>query len=135
MKQIDAAKTWSLSYRLLVSVLANVSSDLEALGLDPKGLFLLAAVDEHPYPAQLAAELCMPKPSVTVGVKRLEARGLVKRQLDPTDLRRHELTLTAAGRKTMTRGLAILSAAYGERLARLTPAQQVELRSLLQKMS
>jgi DNA-binding MarR family transcriptional regulator len=37
----------------------------------------------------------MPKPSVTVYVKRLVAAGLVKREIDHSDLRRHKLSLTA----------------------------------------
>ena len=51
----DAAKIWSLNYRLLLSVIASVEADISELGLDSKELFLLAEVDEHPYPAELAA--------------------------------------------------------------------------------
>ncbi len=71
----------------------------------------------------------MPKPTVTVNVKRLEAAGFVRREIDATDLRRHRLIVTPAGRKAMTRGLALLSEAFGARLARLTAAQQAELKS------
>ena len=49
---------------------------------------MLADVDEHPYPAELAVSLCMPKPSVTLYVKRLEAAGFLRREIDPEDLRR-----------------------------------------------
>ena len=68
------------------------------MGLETKELFVLAEVDAHPYPAELAAVLCIPKPSVTLYVKRLEAAGFL----------RHE--------------------------RRLSAAQQVELRSPLEKM-
>ena len=131
----DAAKMWSLNYRLLVSVITGVSAEISALGLETKELFLLAALDGHPYPADLAAELCMPKPTVTFTVKRLEAAGFLKREIDSADLRRHRLTLTAEGRKTMTKGLAHLSKAFGTRLARLTRAEQSVLAALLEKMS
>ena len=96
---------------------------------------MLAEIDEHPHPAELAATLCMPKPTVTVYVKRLEAAGFVRREIDAADLRRHRLLLTPAGRKAMTRGLALLSEAFGARLERLSTAEQAELRTLLEKLS
>lgn len=135
MSKIDPAMIWSLNYRLLMSVISSVGSDVAALGLETKELFVLAAVEEHPYPAELAATLSMPKPTVTVYVKRLEAAGFVRREIDATDLRRHRLHVTPAGRKVMMRGLALLSDAFGERLGRLSAAQQAELRTLLEKMS
>src|SRR6478735_11350107 len=117
MAKIDAAKIWSLNYRLVMSVIVSVAPEVAELGLEVKELFVLAEVEEHPYPAELADTLCMPKPTVTVNLKRLEAAGFVRRQIDPNDLRRHRLELTPSGRKVMTQGLALLSAAFGERLS------------------
>ena len=134
MPHIDAAKIWSLNYQVLVSVIAAAEPDIAALGFESKELFLLAEVDEHPYPAELAATLCMPKPTVTVYLKRLEAAGLVRREIDPTDLRRHRLLLTEAGRQANQDGLALLSDAFSKRLERLTVAQQKEFKSLLEQI-
>ncbi len=131
---MDAAKVWSLNYQLLMGVIVSVAPKLDALGIEPKELFLLSEIDEHPHPAALASVLCIPKPTVTVYLKRLEATGFLRREIDATDLRRHLLTLTTAGRKVMTRGLALLSKAFGERLQRLAAAEQAELKSLLEKM-
>ena len=130
----DAAKIWSLNYRLLLSVIASVEADITALGLDSKELFLLAEIDEHPYPAELAATMSMPKATVTVYLKRLEAAGFVRREIDPADLRRHRLELTPAGRQATKDGLALLSDAFGKRLERLTRAQQKELKNLLEQI-
>jgi DNA-binding MarR family transcriptional regulator len=132
---IDPAKVWSLNYRLLTSVISEVAPALGALGLEVKELFVLAEIDDHPYPAELAASLSMPKPSVTVYVKKLEAAGLLRREIDAADLRRHRLLLTAAGRRAMARGLALLSAAFGSRLDRLTSSEQTTMRGLLEKLS
>ena len=86
----------------------------------------------------------MPKPSVTVNLKRLEAAGLLRREIDPADLRRHRLALTPDGRKAMSRGLALLSDAFGARLdrrrrrarlGRLSAAQQAALRTLLETLN
>src|SRR6267142_556728 len=127
----DAAKIWSLNYQVLLSVISTVEADITALGLDSKELFLLAEIDDHPYPAELASTMSMPKATVTVYLKRLEAAGFVRREIDPTDLRRHRLLVTPAGRKLMGRGLALLWDAFGARLARLTAAEQGELKTLL----
>lgn len=135
MAKIDAARTWSLNYRLLMAVITSVSDDIAALGLDSKELFVLADIDEHPHPAELAAALCMPKPTITVYLKRLESAGLVRREIDTSDLRRYRLSVTPAGRKVVTRGLALLSEAFGERLSRLSAAEQAQLNQLLEKLS
>ncbi len=134
MSQVDAAKIWSLNYRLLMSVVSCVEAEITALGLDSKELFLLAEVDEHPYPAEIAAALSMPKATVTVYLKRLEAAGFVRRQIDPADLRRHRLLLTPAGRQAATDGLALLSDAFDTRLGRLTIAQREDLKDLLEQI-
>jgi DNA-binding MarR family transcriptional regulator len=135
MAKIDVTKIWSLNYRLVMSVIAEVAAALQDQGIEVKELFLLAELDVHPHPAALAQALLMPKPSVTVYVKRLEAAGFVRREIDSADLRRHKLSLTPEGRKAMTRGLALLAHAMGRRLGRLTAAQQTELKTLLEKLT
>src|SRR5258705_4707951 len=130
----DAAKIWSLNYQVLLSVISSVETDITALGLDSKELFLLAEIDDHPYPAELASTMSMPKATVTVYLKRLEAAGFVRREIDPADLRRHRLQLTPAGRQATNDGLALLSVAFRKRLQRLTRPQQKELKNLLQQI-
>jgi DNA-binding MarR family transcriptional regulator len=135
MSKADVGKIWSLNYRLLMSVITSVAPDVTELGLEVKELFVLAELDAHPHPAELACILSMPKPTVTMYVKRLEAAGFLRREINAADLRRHRLTLTAEGRKTVARGVALLSNAFGARLARLSSAQQSELTTLLEKLS
>jgi DNA-binding MarR family transcriptional regulator len=98
MSAVDAAKIWSLNYRVLLSVISRAEDEICSLGLESKELFLLAEIEEHPYPAELATTLNMPKATVTVYLKRLEAAGFVRREIDPSDLRRHRLLLTATGK-------------------------------------
>ncbi len=135
MAKIDAAKIWSLNYRLVTAVIVNVAAEVNSLGLEVKELFLLTQVEESPYPAELAVALSMPKPSVTVALKNLEAAGFVRREIDATDLRRHRILLTPAGRKAMTRGMTMMEGAFAARLGRLSAAEQAELRALLEKLS
>jgi DNA-binding MarR family transcriptional regulator len=134
MAKIDITKVWALNYRLVKSVISEVAPGVQQLGLEVKELFLLAELDANPHPAALAEALVIPKPSVTVYVKRLEAAKFVKREIDDTDLRRHRLSLTSEGRKVMSSGLSLLADAFGQRLGRLTVTQQAELRSLLEKL-
>jgi DNA-binding MarR family transcriptional regulator len=134
-ERLDPAKMWSLNYRLLMSVIAEVAPAVGSLGLETKELFVLAEIDAHPYPAELATVLLMPKPTVTVYLKRLEAAGFLRREIDSADLRRHRLLVTPAGRKAMTRGLALLSEGFAERLGRLTAPEVSTLRTLLEKLS
>jgi len=134
MSRGDAAKVWSLNYRLLLSVISAAEAGINALGLESKELFLVAEVDEHPYPAELASTLNMPKATVTLYLKRLEAAGFIRREIDSADLRRHRLLLTPVGRQATKDGLALLSDAFDERLGRLTAKQQDELKNLLEKI-
>ena len=134
MSSVDAAKIWSLNFRVLLSVISCAEAEICALGLDSKELFLLAEVDEHPYPAELAAALSMPKATVTVYLKRLEATGFVRREIDPADLRRHRILLTPAGHIAAKDGLVLLSNEFNKRLERLTAAQQKDLKNLLERI-
>jgi DNA-binding MarR family transcriptional regulator len=134
MSTIDAAKIWSLNYRVLLSVISCAEAGICALGLESKELFLLAEIDEHPYPAELAATLSMPKATVTLYLKRLEAAGFVRREIDPSDLRRHRLLLTPAGRQATRKGLTLLSGEFDKRLGRLTAAQRNDLKALLEEI-
>jgi DNA-binding MarR family transcriptional regulator len=134
MSAVDPAKIWSLNYRVLLSVISCAEADIAALGLDSKELFLLAEIDEHPYPAELAVALSMPKATVTVYLKRLETAGFVRREIDPADLRRHRLLLTPAGHQAAADGLALLSDEFDKRLGRLNATQQKDLKNLLEKI-
>src|SRR3954466_6892836 len=135
MAKIDVTKVWALNYRLVSSVLGEVAPALGELGVEVKELFLLAELDTTPHPAALAEALLIPKPTVSLYVKRLEAAGLVKREIDCPDLRRYKLSLTPDGRKTMTRGLGLLASTFGARLGRLTATQQAEFKGLLEKLA
>lgn len=134
MARIDPAMVWSLHYRLTMSVIADIAPELSAMGLDAKELFVLGEIGAHPYPADLADKLCMPRPTVTTNLKRLEAAGLVRREIDPADLRRHRLHVTDTGRQALSRGMAVLAEAFGARLARLGGEAQADLQALLERL-
>jgi DNA-binding MarR family transcriptional regulator len=106
-------------WQLIQSVMDDSEPDLEALGLSAKAFFLLAAVEDHPFPAELARRMHLPPPTVTYLVKQLESKGFVERRNEPGDLRRFRLAQTDLGRKALRRGQKALTGVLGERLRRL----------------
>ena len=135
MSKIDTARSWALNYQLLMSAVTDAAGDIKALGIECREFFVLTEIEDYPFPAELALRLSMPKPSVTVYLKKLEADGFVRREIDPEDLRRHRLIVTPKGRKVTARARAILSESFSARLARLTASERDVFQRLLEKLS
>jgi DNA-binding MarR family transcriptional regulator len=106
-------------WQLIQAVMDDSEADLEALGLSPKAFFLLAAVEEHPFPAELARKMYLPPPTATYMVKQLEGKGFLDRRAEPGDLRKFRLVQTDAGREALRRGRESLSEVLRGRLRRL----------------
>jgi DNA-binding MarR family transcriptional regulator len=68
-------------------------------------------------------------------VKRMEALGYLRRELQPEDLRRFRLTLTPAGRSAMENAREIFDEEFGRRLSRLTQSQRVELMRIFERLA
>ena|SRR5882762_2712681 len=135
MRRISPWALWTLNFQVMTSLLADVAPRLRALRLEVKEFLLLSKLDEHPNPADLARALVTPKPSVTFMVKRMEALGYLRRELQPEDLRRFRLTLTPSGRSAMESGRQIFDQEFGRRLSRLTQAQRVELMRIFERLA
>jgi DNA-binding MarR family transcriptional regulator len=108
-------------WRLIESVMDDSAPALQALGLSPKAYFLLEAVGEHPFPAELARRMHLPPPTVTYLVKQLEGKGYLERRAEPGDLRKFRLVRTVAGDRAIWQGRDSLAKIFGERLKRLDP--------------
>jgi DNA-binding MarR family transcriptional regulator len=108
-------------WRLVESVMDDSAPALEALGLSPKAFFLLEAVGDHPFPAELARRMHLPPPTVTYLVKQLESKGYLERRAEPGDLRKFRLVRTAAGDRAIKQGRDSLANVFGERLKRVDP--------------
>ncbi len=115
----DACGILANLWQLIQAVLDDSEPELAPLGLSPKAFFLLGAVAEHPFPAELARKMHLPPPTVTYLVKQLEEKGLLERSAEPGDLRKFRLVQTVAGRDALSRGTDVLSRALGQRLRRL----------------
>ena len=119
----DACGTLANLWRLIQSVMDDSEPALEALGLSAKAFFLLEAVGDHPFPAELARRMHLPPPTVTYLVKQLEAGGFLERRAEAGDLRKFRLVQTPAGKEALTQGGAALGGVFDERLRRLSPGE------------
>jgi len=135
MRKISPWTLWTLNLKVMTSLMADVAPRIRALRLEMKEFLLLGKLDEHPNPADLARALVTPKPSVTFMVKRMEALGYLRRELQSDDLRRFRLTLTPSGRSAMERARDIFDEEFGRRLSRLTQAQRAQLMRLFERMA
>jgi DNA-binding MarR family transcriptional regulator len=115
----DASCILADLWRLIQAVMDDSEPELETLGLSRKAFFLLEAVEDHPFPAQLARRMHLPPPTATYLIKQLESAGLLERRAEPGDLRRFRLVVTESGRTALHRGRQALSDALGERLRRI----------------
>ena len=134
-KQEDGARVWSLNFRLSTGVLDEAAAEMEALGIEGKEFFVLDGIVEHPYPARIARRLAMSRPAVTLHLRNLEKKGLVRRDIDVADLRRHRLTLTAKGEVVSGKAKQVIAKKYAARLARLDESERAEFSRLLEKLT
>jgi DNA-binding MarR family transcriptional regulator len=127
----DAAELWKLNHRVLTVVMNACAPDLAALGLETKEFFVLDEIDACRFPAVLATKLMLPKASVTMYLRNLSAKGLISREIDQADLRRHRLVTTERGREVLRQALDALSREFESRLHGLGQADRAELRRIL----
>jgi DNA-binding MarR family transcriptional regulator len=91
----------------------------------------------RPYtlsPGALVAQTMVTSGTMTNRIDRLEERGLVTRQPDPTDRRGVRVQLTARGKESVDSALADLLAREQELLAGLSARQQETLSGLLRAL-
>ena len=115
-----------------------------ALDLGPGKVEVLIKLADGPMTLrEIARAVDVDPPAATVGVDKLEARGLVHRTAHPDDNRRKLVHLTDAGREAAQRGQAILNepppaltnldsddlARLDEILTRLADQQETAMRS------
>jgi DNA-binding MarR family transcriptional regulator len=131
----DASDILANLWQLIQSVLDDSEPDMEALGLSPKAFFLLAAVEEHPFPAKLSRKMHLPPPTVTYLVKQLEEKGFLERRSERGDLRKFRLVQTVAGKKALDHGQKVLGLVLGQRLKRLDREEIVTFDEIVTRLA
>ena len=122
-------------WRLLQAVSDESAPALQAIGLTPKALGVLAAVEDHPFPAELARQMVLPPPTVTYLVKQMEARGFLRRQAEPGDLRKFRLVVTAEGHRAIKEGSEAIGSFFAARLSRLEPDELAAFDRLVERLA
>ena len=99
------SKSGFLMMRLAMGFKARALEAVESAGFNQYHYSVLAVLHEQPRKAQATiAEALGLDPSQLVGIlDGLEERGLIVRQRDPEDRRRHVVSLTAKGRNQHVR--------------------------------
>ena len=110
---------------------------LKPLGLDVRqyGLLLVLATEGPLSQGELAEWVRTDRTTMVALVDGLEALGYVKRERNPEDRRAYRLTLTADGKRALTRGRELMRRAEDQLLRSLDARERKQLVELLGKVA
>jgi MarR family transcriptional regulator, lower aerobic nicotinate degradation pathway regulator len=119
--------------RLGFGVKRRAVEELEAAGSSLYDYSVLALLADRPCEAQasIADTLGLDRSQLVGLLDGLEERGLVERRRDPSDRRRHMVTLTAAGEQQLEQLRTLVKHVEDEFLAPLDPASRQLLHAML----
>jgi DNA-binding MarR family transcriptional regulator len=110
----------------------------ETQGLDlttPQLVMLLLIVDEPGHDQTwLGQRSALDRTTITGVLDRLEARGLIRREVDPTNRRARLLYPLPEGEALMARARPVVARAHEKLLAPLPPAERTVFLTLLQRL-
>jgi DNA-binding MarR family transcriptional regulator len=109
---------------------------LRPYGIAVRHFGLMSLLAEHGPSSQqaLARRLSVSPAMITQIVDDVETRGLVERRPNPGDRRSYLVTLTPAGKRTLTAGRRVAKTVADELVAKLGEDGDRELRELLRKL-
>ena len=128
----DAARLWSALVDVYQPVLRDVVADLERdAGIDSGSYSALAYLDRASGRLRIGElhalmRVRYSQPGLSRLVQRMEADGLLKRTVDPTDRRVTTLMLTRAGRARFRAARAIYDTALEEHLGSFVNAREAQ---------
>jgi DNA-binding MarR family transcriptional regulator len=110
---------------------------LEESGYESYHYSMLAMLDEGARHTQssMAASLHLDPSRLVSLLDTLESQGLIERQRDPLDRRRHVVSITRAGRRTLARMRETFKGLEDEFLAPLDADARATLHDLLQQLA
>jgi DNA-binding MarR family transcriptional regulator len=110
---------------------------LEGSGLGPYDHGVLALLDETPPETQatIADALGYDRSHLVGVLDDLESRGLIERRRDPSDRRRHVVSLTPAGKEALAGLKRVARRVEREFFAPLDPTERTTLTELLTRVA
>ncbi|MCK1796696.1 MarR family winged helix-turn-helix transcriptional regulator [Streptomyces sp. XM4193] len=136
----EEERDWRAYLRMVTAVQVRTAQDLAELGLSEPDYEVLSTLSEHPdgtspLHAQ-AAKMGWSRSRLSRHTSRMEARGLIRRDPDPSDGRGCLLTLTATGRDTLREAAPSHVASVRRHFVdRLTPDELTTLGRIAQKLT
>ena len=134
MTNIKDAQLWTGCYSFMQEGMDAASARMSDLGIDVREFLVIDYLERSSSQVDIGKALSIPKASVTGYVKALEAKSLIRREINRDDLRRYQLRLTAAGIITVSNARKILTEVFDERLAKLEHDEQTEIKRLIEKL-
>jgi len=122
--------------RLGMKAKENSLAAFEEAGLHPYHHAILAVLDEGSRETQgaIADALGYDKGQLVGLLDELEEGGLIVRQRDQADRRRHVVEMTPAGRKALTRARRLAARLEDEFLSSLDDKERAQLHALLMRL-
>jgi DNA-binding MarR family transcriptional regulator len=114
----------------------ELTARLEAVSVSPRAHCVLATAMRGEYTqTALAQAIGLDKTTMVVTIDALERAGLVERRTSGTDRRARVIAVTAAGRRKVAEGEAIVAAVQADVLGSLPARQRDGLMAALQSLS
>lgn len=86
-------------------------------------------------PSKLADKVSLSRGTMTLMLRKLEARGLISRQPDALDKRRYFVALSDAGRTALAGAPTMLHEIFSSRFSRLESWEQAQIISALERVA
>ena len=134
--QTSATHLWLILWKAYESVGEHAARHIRGLGIGESDFAVLEALlHKGPLPVNTIGVLVhLTSGSITAAVDRLEARGFVERQNDPSDRRARIVHLTDSGRKLISCAFADHEKAMEKACEGLTPQERTQAAALLKKL-